>query len=104
MLSCTFISCMMVLKYLPSSEGIACSSSIRSQKEWSGGADPAGWSGAAKWAAEGHSGETAGCTAECFGFRYQSSEDTSLLRHKVQRCPAVPERLVILFASLTAHN
>lgn len=43
-ISCTACCLQLVLKYLPSSERIACFS-VRSQKEWSGGAGSAGWSG-----------------------------------------------------------
>lgn len=35
----------LVPRDLPGSERIECSSSIRSQEEWAGGADPASWSG-----------------------------------------------------------
>lgn len=102
-ISCTACCLQLILKYLPGSERIACFS-VRSQEEWSGGADSAGWSGTAEWTAEGHPGETAGCIAECFGFRYQSPEDTSLLRHKVQKYPAVPGRFVVFIDSYTARN
>jgi len=93
-----------VLKYFPGSDSIPCPSSVRSQKEWAGGADSASWGGTAEWTAEGHTGETTSCIAECLGFRYQSSEDTSILRYKVQRCPAVPGRFMIFIKSFTAHS